>query len=82
MVVAAQKVKFTIKDLRESPRIRDEITSSHIVKSKKITTNLTNSYFAHILIAFYHLPISLVLFTRLLIDASKCAQNGLNYIVN
>ena len=35
--------------------------------------------FIHILTDFYHLPISLVLFTYSLIDASEYAQGGLNY---
>ena len=38
--------------------------------------------FIHILTAFYHLPISLVLFTQSLIDASEYDQVGLNYILN
>ena len=37
--------------------------------------------FIHILTAFYHLPISLVLFTHLLIDAWEFAQVGLNYTI-
>ena len=36
----------------------------------------------HILTAFYHLPISLVLFTHSLIDAFEQAQGGLNYTLN
>ena len=39
--------------------------------------NLPLKEFIHILTAFYHLPISLVPFTHLLIDASKYAQEGL-----
>ena len=44
--------------------------------------NLPLKEFIHILTAFYHLPISLVPFTHLLIDASKYAQEGLNYTLN
>ena len=36
-------------------------------------TNLTLEEFTQILIAFYHLPIRLVMYTHLLIDASKYA---------
>ena len=39
---------------------------------------LTLVEFVHILTAFYHLPINLVLFTQLVIDTSKYAQVGLN----
>ena len=35
--------------------------------------------FIQILTAFYHLPISLVLFTHSLVDACEFAQVGLNY---
>ena len=38
--------------------------------------------FIHILTAFYHLPINLVLFTHLLIDAGEFALVGLNYTMN
>ena len=38
--------------------------------------------FIHILTAFYHLPISLVLFAHSLIHASEYAQVGLNYTLN
>ena len=44
--------------------------------------NLPLVEFIHILTAFYHLPISLVLFTRSLIDVSEYAQVGLNYTLN
>ena len=43
------------------------------------TVNLPLVTFIHILTAFYHLPVSLVLFTHSLIDACKFAQVGLNY---
>ena len=46
------------------------------------TINLPLVEFIHILTAFYHLPISLVLFKHLLIDAYKFAQVGLNCTVN
>ena len=46
------------------------------------TINLLLVTFIQILTAFYHLPISLVLYTHSLIDASKCAQVGLNYPLN
>ena len=36
----------------------------------------------HILTAFYNLPISLVLLTNSLTDASEYAQVGLNYTLN
>ena len=36
----------------------------------------------NILAGFYHVPISLVLFTHSLIHVSKCAQVGLNYTLN
>ena len=38
--------------------------------------------FIHILTAFYHLPISFVLYTHSLIDAPEYAQAGLNYRMN
>ena len=38
--------------------------------------------FIHILTVFYHQPISLVLFTDLLIDACEFALVGLNYTMN
>ena len=38
--------------------------------------------FIHILTDFYHLPVSLVLFTHSLIDACKFAQVGLNHAMN
>ena len=43
------------------------------------TVNLPLVEFIHILTVFYHLPISLVLFTHSLIDACKYALVGLNY---
>ena len=46
------------------------------------TVNLPLMEFIHILVAFYHLPISLVLFTNSLLDASEYAQVGLNYTLN
>ena len=44
--------------------------------------NLPLVEFIHILTAFYHLPISLVLFKDSLLDASEYAQVGLNYTLN
>ena len=38
--------------------------------------------FIHILTDFYHLPVSLVLFTHSLIDACEFAQVGLNHTMN
>ena len=46
------------------------------------TVNLPLVEFLHILTAFYHLPISLVLFTHSLTGASEYAQVGLNYPLN
>ena len=46
------------------------------------TVNLPLLAFIHILPAFYHLPISLVLFTDLLVYASGYTQVGLNYAPN
>ena len=46
------------------------------------TVNLPLVEFIHILTAFYHLPISLVLFTHALIDACEFVQVGLNYTMN
>ena len=46
------------------------------------TVNLPSMEFVHILTAFYHLPLSLVLYTQLHIDASEYAQVGLNYTLN
>ena len=46
------------------------------------TINLPLVEFIHILTAFYHLPISLVLSTHSLIDANEFAQVGLNYTMN
>ena len=43
------------------------------------TVNLPLVKFIHILTAFYHLPISFVLFTHSLVDACEFAQVGLNY---
>ena len=42
------------------------------------TVNLPLAEFIHILTAFYHLSISLILFTHSLIDGPKYAQVGLN----
>ena len=44
--------------------------------------NLPLVEFIHILTAFYHLPISLVLFTHSLIDVYEFAQVGLKYTMN
>ena len=44
--------------------------------------NLPLVEFIHILTAFCHLPLSLVLYTHLLVDASKLAQVGLIYTLN
>ena len=38
--------------------------------------------FTHILTAFYHPPISLVLFTNLHIDAPENGHVGLDYVLN
>ena len=38
--------------------------------------------FIHILTDFYHLPVSLVMFTNSLIDACRFAQVGLNHAMN
>ena len=46
------------------------------------TINLPLVEFIHILTAFYHLPISLVLFTHSLIDASEYAPVGLSCTLN
>ena len=46
------------------------------------TVNLPLVQFIHILTAFYHLPISLVLFTHSLIDVYEFAQVGLKYTMN
>ena len=46
------------------------------------TLNLLLVEFIYILTAFYDLPISLVLLTHSLIDASEYAQVGLNYTPN
>ena len=57
-----------------------------VVKIKHLpplsTVNLPLVEFIHILTAFYHLPLSLVLFTHLLIDAYDFAQVGLNCTIN
>ena len=55
-----------------------------ILEDKKFTTsvNLPLVGFIHILKVFYHLPITLVLFTHFLIDAFKFAQAGINYTLN
>ena len=57
-----------------------------ICEDKTFTTSVyckrTFSGDIHILTAFYRLPISLVLFTHSLIDASKYAQAGLNFTLN
>ena len=52
------------------------------VQIRLSTVNLPLVEFIHILTAFYHLPVSLVLFTHSLIDACKFAQVCLNYTVN
>ena len=46
------------------------------------TVHLPLVEFTYIFIAFYHPPISLVLFTNLLIDAAEYAQVKLNYTLN
>ena len=57
-----------------------------LVKKKYLsllsTVKLPLVEFIHILTAFYHLPIRLVLFRLPPIDASEYAQVGLNYTVN
>ena len=46
------------------------------------TVNLPLVEFIHILTAFYHLPIRLVLFTHSLLDAYEFPQVGLNCTMN
>ena len=46
------------------------------------TANLPLVEFIHTLTDFCHLPISLALFTRSLVDDSEYTQVGLNYILN
>ena len=46
------------------------------------TINLPLVELIHILTAFYHLPISLVLFTHSLIDACEFTEIGLYYTIN
>ena len=46
------------------------------------TINLPLVEFIHILTDFYHLPVSLVLFTHSLIDACEFAQVVLNHAMN
>ena len=46
------------------------------------TINITLVEFINILTAFYHLPISFVLFTHTLVDPSEDAQVGLNCTLN
>ena len=58
-----------------------------ILEDKTFTTSVYrkttfSGHFIHILTAFYHLPINLLLFTHLLIDACEFAQVGLNFTMN
>ena len=56
-----------------------------IIDEDKIFTtsvNLPLVGFVHILTIFYHLPITVVLFTHSLFDAFKIAQAGLNFTLN
>ena len=46
------------------------------------TVDLPLVEFIHILTVFYHLPISLAVFTNSLTDASEYAQAGRNYTLN
>ena len=46
------------------------------------TVNLPLVEFIHNFTAFYHLPVSLLLFTHSLIDAYKFPQVGLDYTMN
>ena len=46
------------------------------------TVNLPLAEFIHMLTAFYHLPVSLVLLTHSLADASEIAQVEINYTLN
>ena len=57
-------------------------TISLAKENEYFTTNLPLVEFLHILTAFYHLLISLVLFTHSLKDACEFAQVGLNYTMN
>ena len=58
--------------------IREDKTFTRCVP----TINRPLVEFAHILVAFRHIPISLVLFTHALIANSDYAQVGLNYTLN
>ena len=57
-----------------------------VVKIKHIpplsTVNLPLVEFIHFLTAFYHIHITLEMFTHSLIDAYEFVQVGLNYIMN
>ena len=71
-----------MKSKTESPFLRYRL----FVKIKNLpplsTRKLSLVEFIHIMTAVYDLPISLVLFTHLLIDPSEYAQVGLNYTLN
>ena len=76
-------MSFTIESEKQS---RMSFLDIQVIRDDKAfttsTVNLPLVKFIHILKALCHVPISLVLFTRLLIDASEHGQVGLNYILN
>ena len=75
-------LRLKVKSKTECPFLMYRL----VVKIKDLpllsTINLPLVEFIHILTAFYHLPISLVLFTHSLIDAYKFAQVELNCTMN
>ena len=74
-------MSFTIESKKQSRR---SFLNAKTIREDKAFINSWSLLleFIHILTAFYHLPINLVLFTHLLIDACKFSLVGLNYTMN
>ena len=71
---------FTIENEKQS---RMSFLDVQIIREDKtLATSVYRLYTFYILTVSYYLPISLVLFTHSLIDASEYAQVGLNYTLN
>ena len=59
---------------------RDFVKTKHLPVTSAVSLALVD--FIHILKAFYHPHVSLVLFPPSLVDASQYAQVGLSYTMN
>ena len=75
-------LQLKMKSRTESPLLMCRLS----MKIKRLlllsTVNLPLVEFIHILTVFYHLPVSLVLFTHSFIDACEFALVGLNFTMN